>query len=347
MTVVELFRAVRRHIALHTYESQQAWRHAKDGAFETWQCWGFRLEYQLVQAWPFRLLAGLLSTRVPKSQGFGKFREKEEVMYLPADHPIFDAKNDPLFSKEAALKAFRHVNVDDEKIRGRRKIAEALLIDAQRDGMSWRSRSDCAFEALYLYALAVLGAQAEHYEHPDAQALRDAATTKGLTPMQIAPAVRYLARRYAPLSAENDRSAYNLLIPLAKKLGETDGDIEPLTPAQHAVLAHAEPTTRGKVIESLLPADVMDYGHEGGMPLEAFLANQDTGALTLTAEKLAAIRAGKAELRITAQPADPVATLKETEARQVERWKTILAVSAGVAGVVGFLIAIAALYFAR
>jgi hypothetical protein len=100
---------------------------------------------------PFRVLARLLSKRVPKDQEFGKFREKEEVMYLPAGHPIFDPKNDRLFSKEAALKAFKHVNVDDEKMRGRRRIAEAFLIDAQRDGMSWWSRSDCAFEAVYLY----------------------------------------------------------------------------------------------------------------------------------------------------------------------------------------------------
>lgn len=340
-------RRIRRYFVRHTYETRQAWRHFNNDVLELWQYWCFRIQFRRAKSWPFRGLARLLSKRVPKAQGFGSFGGKAELMYLPADHPIFDPKNDLLFSKEAALKAFKHVNVDKEKMLGRRAIAAAFLRDAQREGMAWRSRSDCAFEAVYLYALAALGEQAEHYGHPDAQALRDAGATKGLTALQMAPAIDYLARRYAPSCAEIDISAYNLLIPIAKKLEQADGEIEPLTPAQHAVLGNAEPTTHEKVIESLLPADVMDYGHEGGMPLEEFLANQDTESLLPNAENLAAIKAGKVALRSPEQLAEGVVTLKAQRAQRIERWKTVLAVSAAAAGLVGFLIAMAALYFAR
>lgn len=222
-------RRIRRYFALHTYETRQGWRYFNNDVVEFWQYWCFRIKFRRAKSWPFRVLARLLSRRVPKAQGFGEFGEKEELMYLPAHHPIFDPKNDRLFSKEAALKAFRHVNVDDEKMQGRRTIAAAFLRDAQREGMSSRSRSDYAFEAVYLYALAALGEQAENYAHPAAQALRDAAATKGLTASQIAPAVRYLARRFAHSTVEIDYSEYNLLILIAKSLEDADGDSEPLT----------------------------------------------------------------------------------------------------------------------
>jgi len=37
-----------------------------------------------------------------------------------------------------------------------------------------------------------------------------------------------------------------------------DSEFEPLTPEQYAVLANAEPRERGKVIDSLLPADDLE-----------------------------------------------------------------------------------------
>jgi hypothetical protein len=338
---------IRRYLALHTYETRQSWRSFKGEFVELWQYWRFRLEMRVHRASPLRVLARLLSMRVPKGQGFGKFGQKELGIYLSADHSIFDPKNDRLFSNEAALRAFNHVIVDDQKVRGRRRIAEEFLMDAQRDGMSKRSRSDCAFEAVYLYALAALGEQAEHYEHPDAQALTAAAAKKGLTTLQIAPAIDYLAKRYAPSSAEIDINAYSLLISIAKTLGEADGDIEPLTPEQHAVFAHAEPTARGKVIESLLPVDVVDYGHEGGMPVEEFLTNHYSRTLPPTTENLAAVKAGKVELRTPAQLAEGAVTLNAKKAQRIERWKTALAVSAGTVGVLGMLIAMATLFFSR
>jgi len=46
-------------------------------------------------------------------------------------------------------------------------------------------------------------------------------------------------------------------------------------------------------------------------------------------------------------PAEAAEILKAREAQRIERWKTLLAVSAGAAGLVGFLIGLVALFFAR
>ena len=204
---------------LRMYEMRQCWRHFENNALEFWKSARFRIEYRLHRAWPFRLGAWLHSMSVPKGLGFGKFREKEEMMHLSFEHPGFDNKHKGLFNKEAAVQAFKHVSVDDGIARRRRPIAKAFLIIVQRDDSSWRSRTDCAFEAVYLYALAALLEQAEKYAHPDAVALKQAAEVRGLTAQQITPAIHYLARRYAPLPVAIDRTAYDLLISIAKRLG--------------------------------------------------------------------------------------------------------------------------------
>ena len=99
--------------------------------------------------------------------------------------------------------------------------------------MSWRSRADCAFDAVYLYALAALGAHADDYEHPATDALRVAGEKLGWKAVQMAPAIVYLEHRYDPAMcidsppgpAQNaaevlDRYTYDVLISIAKKLGE-------------------------------------------------------------------------------------------------------------------------------
>jgi len=101
------------------------------------------------------------------------------------------------------------------KAQGRRKLADAFMKDALREATPWRSRADLAFEALYLYALSSLGANADDYEHPDAQALSAAALKLGLTLEQIAPALTYLAHRYDPAIPDNGHD-YRLLIAIAK-----------------------------------------------------------------------------------------------------------------------------------
>lgn len=106
-----------RYVALKRYETWRAWVYFKEGAIALLQYWGFHFRMRASRAWPLRLLAGLLSKRVPESSGFGKFCARKEGLHLPKEHPIFNPKNDRLFSKKAALKAFEHIKmaeIDDK-----------------------------------------------------------------------------------------------------------------------------------------------------------------------------------------------------------------------------------------
>lgn len=70
-----------------------------------------RFRLWLRQFWPIRALAWLRSWGMPVSERFGRVDDKKEVIYFRADHPIIDPKNDRLFTIEAVMKAFEHVNV--------------------------------------------------------------------------------------------------------------------------------------------------------------------------------------------------------------------------------------------
>jgi len=110
------------------------------------------------------------------------------------------------------------MTVEDIKSQGRRAIADSFMKDAQREATPWRSRADFAFEAVYLYALSVLGEQADIYEHPDLRVLSAAAKKLDMTAEQIGPAVEYLEHRYDPTVPDNG-SAYRELLTIAKLLG--------------------------------------------------------------------------------------------------------------------------------
>ena len=115
MTVAALYEGVQRNVALYTDEAWQGRRHFKEEAAELWQYPRFRFERWVSQIWPFWSPAWLKSSRMANDQGLGKSVEREDVIYLPADHPIFDPKTDQLFTAEAARRAFAHVDVTGQK----------------------------------------------------------------------------------------------------------------------------------------------------------------------------------------------------------------------------------------
>lgn len=117
---MKLAARLQRYVVLKTFGTRQEWAYFKEDATELRQYWSFRCRMCISNGWPFRPLAGLLSRGVKNSQGFGKFDGKKDGLPLPAYHPIFDPKNDRLFSKKAALKAFEHIKVADvdDKIPG-------------------------------------------------------------------------------------------------------------------------------------------------------------------------------------------------------------------------------------
>jgi|GEM_PF-2436185 len=108
-----------------TYGTRQGWRHFKNDVVELWQYWCFLLEHRLHWGRPVRAPAWLLSKLALKGHGLEKFGEEEDVMYLPVEHPIFDPKNDHLFTAEAASKAFSHVELSGQ---------EDAEISKQREG---------------------------------------------------------------------------------------------------------------------------------------------------------------------------------------------------------------------
>ena len=117
-----------RYVALKTYETEQAWSYFKEELIQLRQYSSFRCRVRIFQGWPFRLLANVFSRGVKNSEGFGNFGAEWEGLSVYSDDPIFDKKNDPLFSKEAGLRAFEHVNmadVDDKNPRRARDRNEA------------------------------------------------------------------------------------------------------------------------------------------------------------------------------------------------------------------------------
>lgn len=91
------------------------------------------------------------------------------------------------------------LSTDHRILKGWRQLAEDFLRDAMRTGTSALSREDLAFEAGYLWALRVLGVeQAKGYQHPDPQALKDAAEKLGWPDGAMELALRFLVERYEP-----------------------------------------------------------------------------------------------------------------------------------------------------
>lgn len=297
---------------------------------EHWQYWCFQLEHRIVLAWPFRALARLLSRRVPRDIGFGKFDDFEpftaEQLVLIRKHAphgfdttMSNITYDDKFFDELELTVpesedFGEFGDNQEPCR----FVEATVIALIPEFKQVRVESKDGYQ----YAITAKTAGIDFDELQVGQSLRMTVDQRGrvlhaaliaekpcrpvltLTPAQIA--LHGGITESKALSLENAGK-----IVLEKYETREFVDFEPITAAQHEALAQAAPLKRGRLIDSLLPDD---------------------------AEELQ---------RVRAQLADAADVLKAKEAQRIERWKTILAVSAGAAGVIGFLIAMAGLFFAR
>lgn len=104
---------LKRYVALKTHVTGRAWAYFKEDGIQLRQYSSFRCRVRISQGWPFRLLANVFSRGVKNSQGFGNFGAEWEGLSVYSDDPIFDKKNDSLFSTEAGLRTFEHVKLDD------------------------------------------------------------------------------------------------------------------------------------------------------------------------------------------------------------------------------------------
>lgn len=102
-------------------------------------------------------------------------------------------------------------------------LGDIILKDAQRGGNSTATRYSCAFDALYLYALAFLEAPKHLQSHPYLELLAEGAMGLGLHPQALEPVLDRMNRSFGPLEAsEEDVIA---VIALAQKARRNLGPI--------------------------------------------------------------------------------------------------------------------------
>ena len=94
-------------------------------------------------------------------------------------------------------------------------MAEAYFKDALYEGLSLRSRADAAFDACYVYAMALLGPDSQGRPHPHPDILHRAAEKLGWPQSAMEPAVQQLHARDDPL---RDGSRFESLMVLARRI---------------------------------------------------------------------------------------------------------------------------------
>lgn len=83
-------------------------------------------------------------------------------------------------------------------------LGDIFLKDAQNAVNSLATRYSCAFDALYLYALAILGAPKDLQSHPYLELLSEGAARLGLNPQALEPVLERMDRLFGPLEAPEE-----------------------------------------------------------------------------------------------------------------------------------------------
>lgn len=83
-------------------------------------------------------------------------------------------------------------------------LGDIILKDAQNADNSLATRCSCAFDSLYLYALAILGAPKDLQSHPYLELLSVGAARLGLNPQALEPVLERMDRSFGPLEASEE-----------------------------------------------------------------------------------------------------------------------------------------------
>ena len=159
----------------------------------------FLWQMRFIQSRLLAPIAWLMSARVPKADGFGRFTN-----HLQAPLQATGNKMSTLPSKK--IEAFR-------------SSAEAYLHEALREELTMRIRADAAFDAAYMYCRVVMAGADDKLEHPHQGVLAGAAERLGWSPNVMTTAMQYLENWYSPLRSDYD--PYNKLLAIALRLKET------------------------------------------------------------------------------------------------------------------------------
>lgn len=121
------------------------------------------------------------------------------------------------------LNAFMKQKITANSIQDWRELGDIYLQDARQPELSGRSRTDAAFDALYMYARCIVGEKSELYTHPDRSIFVLAATELGWDDRVLRPARKHVHARDNPL---REASQFDVLMALALRLKDalgTDG----------------------------------------------------------------------------------------------------------------------------
>lgn len=105
--------------------------------------------------------------------------------------------------------------------KSRADLGDLVLIDAQRGSNSVDTRYSCAFDALYLFALAVIDAPTGLQSHPYRQLLLDGAQRLKLDLQAMAPMLERMNHTFGPLEAPEEE--VSALIALAMEARQNLG----------------------------------------------------------------------------------------------------------------------------
>lgn len=91
-----------------------------------------------------------------------------------------------------------------ELAKSRIGLGDIILKDAQHADNSLAARYSCAFDALYLYALAFLGTPKDMQSHPYLELLTEGAVGLDLHPQALEPLLERMNRSFGSLEASEE-----------------------------------------------------------------------------------------------------------------------------------------------
>ena len=138
----------------------------------------------------------------------------------------YDVSNEQLAERTAAvpdmgssllvgLNAFMEQKITANSLPVWRQMGDIYLQDARQPELSGRSRTDAAFDALYMYARCIVGEKSKLYDHPDTSIFVLAAAELGWYHNVLRPARQHVYARDNPL---RDARQFDVLLALALRL---------------------------------------------------------------------------------------------------------------------------------
>lgn len=167
----------------------------------------FRWQRRFIQSGLLAPIAWLMSARVPKAEGFGRFTNHLQV-------PLQATGNEMSTLLSKRIEAFR-------------SSADTYLDEALHEELSPRIRADAAFDACYMYCRVAMAGADDNLVHPHHEVLTGAAERLGWSAEVMTTAVQYLEDWHVPMRGDN---RYEKLLAIALRLKDAVDSGDAITP---------------------------------------------------------------------------------------------------------------------